>query len=257
MVSSLPSIHPISSAKFYQTLLSIIFLLYALLLLHFTLAQPSSICALLQALDSSHTCRPPLEKSHTINCNISLHSIASVLDRFVLAHLFGWSIKALLIPHRPILYTASITFELLEWALTDIIPTLKECWWDSWLLDVFTCNLIGIECALYIKRCSLRKTLCYPHKRRVYSPALCTLIICAMLLTDINAFLLKHVLYIHSTSQLNLYRLGFYILLSIPASSQLHDPRPSVIPPLYPMLYVFLLSLEFLPIVTNPLKSTL
>lgn len=257
MISSLPSIHPISFSNFYQSLLFTLSLLYVFLILHLAFAPLSSICALLQTLDLSHTCQPPLEESHTTNCNLSLYSIASVLDRFVLAHLFGWFIKALIIPHRPILYTVSITFELLEWALTDIVPTFKECWWDSWLLDVLVCNLIGIECALFITRCSSLTTLYCPQKTRVYSPALCTFVICAMLITDLNAFLLKHVLYIHSASQLNLYRLGFYILLSIPALSQLHHPCSSGVLPPYPMLYFVLLSLEFLPITTSPLRNTI
>lgn len=253
MISSITLIYSNHATNFLHTLLSIPFVFYILLLLYLTIAQPSSICTLLQAVDPSHTCQPPLEKSHTTDCNLAFTSVISVLDQFVLAHLFGWLVKALLIPYRPILYTASIIFELLEWALIDTLPTFKECWWDSWILDVLVCNLIGIECALSVTRCSYSYTLRDPCKTQIYSFASCTLMVFAILLTDLNAFLLKHVLYIHSASPLNLYRLGFYIILSIPVLSQLHKPRPSNSPLLFSMLYLLPLFLEFLPIFTDPL----
>lgn len=44
----------------------------------------------------------------------------------------------------------SILFEIVELSLRHWIPNFYECWWDSLLLDLFGCNLIGILIGTWI-----------------------------------------------------------------------------------------------------------
>lgn len=41
------------------------------------------------------------------------------------------------------LWVLSIGFELMELTFQHMLPNFNECWWDSWVLDVALCNLIG------------------------------------------------------------------------------------------------------------------
>jgi Phosphatidyl serine synthase len=34
----------------------------------------------------------------------------------------------------------SILFEVMEYSLEHQLPNFAECWWDHWILDVFTSN---------------------------------------------------------------------------------------------------------------------
>lgn len=38
----------------------------------------------------------------------------------------------------------SVGFELLELSLRHMLPNFNECWYDSWVLDVAVCNVVGI-----------------------------------------------------------------------------------------------------------------
>lgn len=51
-------------------------------------------------------------------------------DRFVLAHFFGWFIKALMFRDWFILLVCSVGFEFLEYTLEFQLPNFAECWWD-------------------------------------------------------------------------------------------------------------------------------
>jgi phosphatidylserine synthase 2 len=71
-------------------------------------------------------------------------NIKSALDVYVLAHLFGWLAKTVIFRNDILIWIMSIGFEILERSLNQFIPNFHECWWDSLLLDLFGCNLIGI-----------------------------------------------------------------------------------------------------------------
>lgn len=122
---------------------------------------PAARCALLRRLDRVHTCAPLVEPSHVADCRLSRtlrfpSSRARVFDRFVVAHLAGWAVKAALYPARGPLWAASLLFELVERAAVGALPELAECWWDSLLLDVALCNAAGIEAGLLLARCARR-----------------------------------------------------------------------------------------------------
>ncbi|XP_003385624.1 PREDICTED: phosphatidylserine synthase 2-like [Amphimedon queenslandica] len=66
------------------------------------------------------------------------------MDVFVLCHLLGWYVKALIVRDVWLLNIVSIAFELLEYTLECQLPNFGECWWDHWILDFAVCNGLGI-----------------------------------------------------------------------------------------------------------------
>ena len=79
------------------------------------------------------------------DCSITYSNVLDKMDRFVLAHFFGWFVKGLLFRHRLMLWCMSILWELVELSTYYYIPNFAECWWDQWILDVLICNGLGIE----------------------------------------------------------------------------------------------------------------
>ncbi|MBA0743860.1 hypothetical protein Gogos_006514 [Gossypium gossypioides] len=55
----------------------------------------------------------------------------------------GWWGKAILIRNQPLLWVLSIGFELMEFTFRHMLPNFNECWWDSIILDILTCNWFG------------------------------------------------------------------------------------------------------------------
>ncbi|XP_053991727.1 uncharacterized protein LOC128883413 isoform X2 [Hylaeus volcanicus] len=92
------------------------------------------------------------EISYALDCNIFtpghpkslFFNVQEKIDIFVLAHFFGWFIKALIIRDTALLWTLSIFFELMEITFRHILPNFHECWWDHIVLDVLGCNCLGI-----------------------------------------------------------------------------------------------------------------
>ncbi|XP_042410305.1 CDP-diacylglycerol--serine O-phosphatidyltransferase 1-like [Zingiber officinale] len=64
----------------------------------------------------------------------------TLFDEFVLAHIFGWWGKAIMIRNQPLLWVLSIGFELMEFTFRHMLPNFNECWWDSIILDILICN---------------------------------------------------------------------------------------------------------------------
>ena len=130
----------------------------------------------------------------------------------------------------------SIGFELAEISLQHWLPNFSECWWDHLLLDLFGCNLIGIylgmrTCKYFSmkqyhwtgvasqpsKRAKLKRMLMQVTPvnweesdwQALSSPRMfgALLFMCfAFLLSEVNAFFLKHVLYVPPRNPLNTYR---------------------------------------------------
>ena len=177
----------------------------------------------------------------------------AVLDRFLLAHFFGWFAKALIVRERGILWVLSIGFELVERSMTHVLPNFSECWWDSAVLDVLGCNLAGMELGLAVCRWAdvklfdwynWRTVSSYPTLRgkarrtlSQFSPfswdtyawePLSTpgrflqvlFYILVVLTVEVNAFLLKTVLWVPPESHLNIVRLALWALISVPATQE-------------------------------------
>ena len=66
------------------------------------------------------------------------------MDFFIIAHVFGWLAKTILLRDVWICWILSVMFELCEYSLQHQLPNFAECWWDHWLLDVLICNWLGI-----------------------------------------------------------------------------------------------------------------
>ncbi|SCN61603.1 phosphatidylserine synthase, putative [Plasmodium chabaudi adami] len=84
-----------------------------------------------------------VERAYMENCN-SLENIYEKIDRFVVAHLLGWTGKGFILRNFFYLNVNSILFELIELKLRHILPNFYECWWDHIFLDLLGCNLFGI-----------------------------------------------------------------------------------------------------------------
>lgn len=84
------------------------------------------------------------ERSYANDCGLTWSNISAQLDVFVAAHTFGWYAKALILRDHWLCWIISIMFEVMEYSLEHQLPNFAECWWDHWILDVFTCNWLGI-----------------------------------------------------------------------------------------------------------------
>jgi hypothetical protein len=223
--------------------------LYLLLLVVLLVPSPAQTRAILNYLDPAVGI--PFELPlYAEDCSLTWSNMRDKIDVFVLAHFFGWLIKALLFRHRIMLWAFSITWELLELVLIYMVPNFAECWWDQWVMDVLICNGLGIEVGLWIcKRLEFRKyqwtgvletaTLTAKLKRIAlqFTPAEWhkvewesskTLkrylqvqgILWLSIITDLNAFMLKLFLFIPTTHVFNVVRLLFMALVAAPAYRQ-------------------------------------
>lgn len=91
---------------------------------------------------------------HASDCSdLRWQSIAALFDFYALSHLLGWSSIAMLVRDRKMVWMLSIHWELIEVASVyqsshPFLVALKECWYDSLLVDLFGCNMVGIELGL-------------------------------------------------------------------------------------------------------------
>lgn len=188
---------------------------YILMIFAAAVAPAATVCHSLQRLDVFHLCTPFAEASRVGDCDLNLHTIRKVMDRFIMAHLVGWSIKAAIIPNRLLLWVASVSFEVMERAAVPLLPSLRECWWDSVLIDIFLCNAAGIEMGMLLASITngsiLRNTTKLNARLSLPKAAI---IVVAILITDLNAFFLKDTMHIRNASPLNVYRLVFFITLA-------------------------------------------
>ncbi len=66
------------------------------------------------------------------------------MDFFIFAHVAGWWAKTIILRDVWLCWILSVMFEACEYSLQHQMPNFAECWWDHWILDVATCNLLGI-----------------------------------------------------------------------------------------------------------------
>ncbi|KAF9602426.1 hypothetical protein IFM89_027555 [Coptis chinensis] len=101
------------------------------------------------------------ERSYGADCRIYLPDNSTsrfknvydtLFDEFVLAHIFGWWGKAIMIRNQPLLWVLSIGFELMELTFRHMLPNFNECWWDSIILDILICNWFGIWAGMHTVR---------------------------------------------------------------------------------------------------------
>jgi hypothetical protein len=201
------------------------------------------------------------EKSYGENCEFTVDNLLGAMDRFVIAHFLGWVVQSMLIRHRLACWTVSIMWELIEISLKHQLPNFAECWWDQWILDVMLCNGIGIEVGyqlcnyLEVQEYKWSNLFTIPtfsgKAKRVVaqftSPESWTkvrwetttsikrffamqVILIAMMVTHLNAFYLKYLLWVPAENDLNVIRLFILTVIMCPTIRQvyLYVDRPDV-----------------------------
>lgn len=206
--------------------------------------------------------QPLKERPYASDCSFTWANLQpAIFDRYFLSHFLGWFCKSLMIRDQLFCWTISIGWELIEIAFIHMLPNFAECWWDQWLLDVFMANALGILvghkvceylevkdykwCDLYtiptitgkMKRFVLQFTTPSSWtkvrwesggaiKKFFYYNAL----MFSLHLVELNAFFLKHILWVPPENNLNLYRLIVWWLIGMVSLRQiyLYMTRPSI-----------------------------
>eukprot|EP01022_Parablepharisma_sp_SALTPOND_P014347 TRINITY_DN1940_c0_g1_i1.p2 TRINITY_DN1940_c0_g1~~TRINITY_DN1940_c0_g1_i1.p2 ORF type:complete len:539 (-),score=20.74 TRINITY_DN1940_c0_g1_i1:1139-2755(-) len=199
---------------------------------------------------------PLPEKSYADDCRLytpeNPHSkfanLMDAMDMYIVSHWFGWWFKTLIFRDAYICIYLSITFEGLELTFKHWIPNFAECWWDSLILDILLCNLVGIILGhLTCKYLELGNFKWFgKHKKSYYTNELAKLfsllhpnewsnynwhmfdsltnflgvlwIIIVNDVTDLNNFFLKYVLWVpanHWTLLIRILILGFLGLVAV------------------------------------------
>lgn len=224
-----------------------------LLLLAFVLFQSySDVKLMLHWVDSSlNYTETDSNKLYAVDCSFTVENLNSRMDIFVIGHFLGWVFKSLLVRHSILLWSISIMWECTELMFAHVLPNFEECWWDALLFDVILANGLGIFVGMAIcrtmevrkfhwesikhikgtrnklKRAVLQFTPQEWGKTRWLDPSctyMRTLAIFSLLLlfqiSELNTFLLKHVLYIPTNHYIVSLRLIIILLPAAPSIRQ-------------------------------------
>ncbi len=190
-------------------------------------------------------------KLYAVDCSFTLENLYSRVDIFVIAHFLGWVFKALLVRHTVLLWSISIMWECTELMFAHVLPNFEECWWDALLFDVLLANGLGIFVGMAIckmmevrqfhwesikhikgtrnmlKRAVLQFTPQEWAQTRWLDPSctyMRTLAIFFLLLlfqiSELNTFLLKHVLFIPTDHYLVSLHIPIIVLPAAPSIRQ-------------------------------------
>ncbi|MBW0512674.1 hypothetical protein O181_052389 [Austropuccinia psidii MF-1] len=228
-------------------------LLYFMLLSFLYWTDKSTARELIRFLDPSLGVPLP-EKSYADNCQFTPQNIWNGIDIFCLAHSLGWFAKAVVLRDHWFCWILSIGFEIMEYSLQHHLPNFAECWWDHWLLDVLICNWGGLW--LGMKTCQwltvspfswrgLRPVNSMTHRRaknaakqfvpydwtefrwegtkrfRNYISTVALLTV--FLLSELNVFYLKSLLWLAPEHPIVITRLAAMFLWALPAVREFYD----------------------------------
>ena len=195
---------------------------------------------------------PLNEKTYGDSCEFNIVNFYNAIDIFVIGHLGGWIVKALMLRDWRICWVISIQWELIEVVFRHMLPNFKECWWDSWLLDVLLSNGLGIY--IGCKLCEVLEMRSYRWTKVQDIPTLygkinrgimqftpqswikvqweplstisrfivVNIVIMAMNLAELDAFFLKYLLWIPPPCPLNIYRILVFCAIGPPALRQVY-----------------------------------
>ncbi|KAJ1915914.1 hypothetical protein H4219_004074 [Mycoemilia scoparia] len=193
------------------------------------------------------------ERSYAEHCELTPTNLWNGIDIFVLAHSVGWFAKALILRDNVMCWILSISFEVMEYSLQHQLPNFAECWWDHWILDVFTCNWLGIYTGM--KFCEYFKMKTYswhgirqipsltgkfkragaqltPHSWTTYNWAPTKsfknffgffVVIVMVTITELNVFYLKYFLWIPPEHPIIAIRLNLFFLFALPAGREYYE----------------------------------
>ncbi len=224
-------------------------IVYELLLIFILFQTPHDARQLLKYVDE-RLGEPIPEKDYGGNCKLyddeveanPYHNLIDKIDVFIFAHLFGYFCKTLVFRDWWLVTVISVMFEFLEYSLEHQLPNFSECWWDHWILDVIVCNGGGTVIGLYTLRYLSIKTYDWrglwniptyrgkikrimaqfsPHSwiEFTWNPlssferwmAVCGIVL-LFLITELNTFYLKFVLWWRPEHWINFARLFFMLL---------------------------------------------
>lgn len=226
--------------------------LYFLLLAFILFQRYSDVQLMLYWVDPSlNTSETDSDKLYAVDCSFTVDNLSSRMDIFVIAHLLGWIFKAMLVRHTVLLWTISLMWECTELMFAHVLPNFEECWWDALVFDVLLCNGLGIFIGMKIcgkmevrqfhwesikhikgtknklKRAVLQFTPQEWGKIRWLDPS-CTymrtlaifLLLLLFQISELNTFLLKHVLHVPTDHYLVTLRLAVIGLTGSPSLRQ-------------------------------------
>jgi phosphatidylserine synthase 2 len=139
--------HPI----FWRCILGL-FTLYGMFMTYLFLLPIEEVRNTLRYFDPSLG-KPLPEMSYADDCRVFTpenpkskfaNIYLAVFDVHFIAHFAGWFGKMLIMRDWWVAWICSAGFEFLELTFRYWLPNFYECWWDSLLLDLLGCNLLGI-----------------------------------------------------------------------------------------------------------------
>jgi phosphatidylserine synthase 2 len=145
--------HPI----FWRALLGL-FSLYGMFMTYLFLMPVDEVRKILQFFDPKLG-KPLPEMSYAEDCRLYTpenpnskfaNLYLAIWDVHFIAHFAGWLGKMLIMRDWYVAWICSAGFEWLELTFRYWLPNFYECWWDSLILDLLGCNLLGILAGAWI-----------------------------------------------------------------------------------------------------------
>jgi len=222
--------------------------IYFCLLVFLLFQKVEDVRQLLKAIDPSLGVPLP-ERSYADNCEFYTpddpkssfrHFMDTLNDEFIIAHLFGWFGKGLLLRDYGLCWILSISFELVELSLQHWLPNFAECWWDHIILDVLVCNFLGFYLGIKTSQVLSMKPFNWilsstrnhivevdtyewgvlkSWKRLVSA----VLIMAVVTMSELNAFFLKFVLWLPPPHPVNVARLVLWWGIGLPGARELYQ----------------------------------
>ena len=207
----------------------------ATLLITLLRGDRSSILSILNKLGAGF---PLPEKDYGDVCQVYVpdhpsgdpfHNVTDRIDIFVLAHSLGWFVKTMILRDVRVAWICSVMFEVIELCFAHVLPNFNECWWDSVVLDIFGCNMIGIHAAdlvlsaLRMKKFNFMKNA-IKHSEINYKHLFsAVLLVVVISLIDLNFFFLKFVFFVPTTHWMAYARTLLWVLISIPSAMEMSN----------------------------------
>lgn len=197
---------------------------------------------------------PLEERAYADDCSFTFDNLwEGFADQYALSHFIGWVVKSIVLRDTLLCWIISIQWELLEIIFTHVMPNFAECWWDQWLLDVLICNGLGIYVGqkivewLEMKQYKWRGFMQYDTwgeriQRAVmqFTPQswvkvrwqktdnlkmffFLQFLVFSFHWEEMNAFFLKHLLWIPPPCPLNVVRLLIWAFVGVPSLRQLYQ----------------------------------
>lgn len=83
-------------------------------------------------------------KAWDLNCDLNSQDFLGKIDDYFLSHLGGWIFHTFYLKDWAMCWVWSLGTEILERTLSDWMLPFRECWFDSFIIDVILSNLVGM-----------------------------------------------------------------------------------------------------------------